>query len=164
MCNRSLRSSALALAGILITIGGCSESPSAVSSRQFVARSVSARFSVSGSSASVIDARGGTLVTAAGDRIVFPAGALSAPTLITITSSSSQVGVELEPHGLKFSAAHAPVLILNIADSNAASFGRLDVSYVDESGNVAEVLPAAEGATTLTTTLRHFSGYTASGT
>ena len=164
MCNRSLRTSALALAGILITIGGCSESPSAVGSRQFVERTASARFSVSGSAASVIDARGGTLETAAGDRIVFPAGALDRPTRITITSSSTQVGVELEPHGLTFPAGAAPVLILNTAGSNAASFSHLDVSYVDESGSVAEVLPAATGGTTLTTTLRHFSGYTASGT
>jgi len=164
MCNRSLRTSALALAGILITIGGCSESPSSVSSRQFVTRSVSARFSVSGSTASVIDARGGVLETAAGDRIVFPAGAVTTPTLITITSSSTQVGVELEPHGLRFSSTAAPVLILNTTGSNAASFRRLDVSYVDESGNVAEVLPAVTGTGTLSTTLRHFSRYTASGT
>jgi len=164
MCNRSLRTSVLALAGILITIGGCSESPSAASSRQFVSRSASARYTVSGTAASVIDARGGTLETAAGDRIVFPAGALDRPTRVTITSSSTQVGVELEPHGLTFPAGNAPVLILNTAGSNAGSFRHLDVSYVDESGNVAEVLPASEGGTTLSTTLRHFSGYTASGT
>jgi len=163
MCNRSLRTSALALAGILITIGGCSESPSAAGSRQFVERTASARFSVSGGASSVIDARGGTLETAAGDRIVFPAGALSGPTAITITSSSTQVGVELEPHGLTFPASAAPQLILNTAASNAGSFRRLDVSYVDESGTVAEVLPATRGASTLSTTLRHFSRYTASG-
>jgi len=163
MCNRSLRTSALALAGILITIGGCSESPSAAGSRQFVERTSSARFSVSGSTASVIDARGGTVVTAAGDRIVFPAGALDRPTRITITSSSTQVGVELEPHRLTFPAGAAPVLILNTEGSNAGSFSHLDVSYVDESGNVAEVLPAATGAGTITTNLRHFSGYAASG-
>src|SRR3982750_699579 len=93
MLNRSLRTSALALAGILITIGGCSESPSAVGPRQFVARSASARFSASGSSAAVIDARGGTLETSAGDRIVFPAGALGSPTPITITSRPAQGGV-----------------------------------------------------------------------
>jgi hypothetical protein len=163
MSKISLRTSALALAGILITIGGCSESPSAAGPRQFVERTASARFAVSGSAASVIDARGGTLETAAGDRIVFPAGALAKPTRITITSSRTQVGVQLEPHGLTFPAGSTPVLILNAVDSNAASFRHLDVSYVDEAGNVAEVLPATTGAGTITTNLRHFSGYAASG-
>ena len=164
MCNRSLRTSALALAGILIAIGGCSESPSSSAPRQFVTRASQARFDASGSAAAVVDASGGTLVTPAGDRIVFPAGALSEPTRITITSSSSLVGVELEPHGLRFPEGHEPVLILNTQDSNAASFRKLDVSYVDASGNVLEVLPADKGGRTLSTTLQHFSGYMASGT
>lgn len=162
MFNRSFRSSAAVLAGILITIGGCSESPSGAGS-QFVVRQGAARFDVSGSSSAVITPAGGVLQTAAGDRIVFPAGAVAAPTTITITSSSTYVGVELQPHGLQFPAGHQPVLILDTDGSNAGAFRRLDVSYVDESGNVAEVLPAIAGAGTLTTTLRHFSGYIASG-
>jgi hypothetical protein len=164
MCNRSLRSSALVLAGILIAIGGCTESPSGSAPRQFVTRTSQARFDVSGSAAGVVGVQGGTLVTPAGDRIVFPAGALSEPTRITITSSSSRVGVELEPHGLQFPQGHEPVLILDTRDSNAGSFRKLDVSYVDASGNVLEVLPADKGGHTLSTTLPHFSGYMASGT
>jgi len=163
MCNRSLRSSVLALAGILIAIGGCSESPSSSVPRQFLSRGSQARFDVAGSSAAVIGASGGTLVTPAGDRIVFPAGALSQPTRVAITSSDTYVGVQLEPHGLIFPAGRQPVLVLNTEGSNAGAFRTLDVSYVDETGSVAEVLPASAGAGTLVTVLPHFSGFIASG-
>jgi hypothetical protein len=163
MLNRSLRTSALALAGILIAIGGCAESPSASGPGQFVARGSQARFDVSGTSSAVIGATGGTLVTAEGDRIIFPAGALKEATRVTITSDDAYVGVQLEPHGLQFPAGRQPVLVLNTAGSNAAEFRQLDVSYVDETGTVAEVLPATAGAGTLTTTLPHFSGFLASG-
>lgn len=163
MFNRSFRSNVAALAGILITIGGCSESPAGAGS-QFVVREAGARFDVSGTASAVITPVGGAIQTAAGDRIVFPAGAVSTPTTITITSSSTYVGVELQPHGLQFPAGRQPLLILNTQGSNAGMFRRLNVSYVDESGNVADVLPAMVGAGTLTTTLPHFSGYAASGT
>jgi hypothetical protein len=164
MQKNRLRAASLALAGILIAIGGCAESPSAAAPRQFLTRGEGARFDVSGTAASVVGTEGGTLVTPAGDAIVFPAGALAAPTRISITSNDNTVGVELEPHGLRFPEGHQPVLILNTAGSNAGSFHSLDVSYVDGSGNTLEVLPAARGGRTLSTTLQHFSGYTASGT
>jgi hypothetical protein len=164
MLNRSLRTSALALAGILIAIGGCAENPSAAAPPRFVERASQARFDVSGSAAAVVGAQGGTVASPAGDLIVFPAGALSEPTRITITSSSSYVGVELQPHGLQFPQGREPVLILNTENSNVGAFRRLDVSYVDGSGGVLEVLPAKRGGRTLSTTLQHFSGYMASGT
>jgi hypothetical protein len=111
----------------------------------------------------VIGVAGGTVVTPAGDRLIFPVGALAQPTEITLTSSDSYVGVQVQPHGLTFAPGRQPVLVLNTAGSNAGSFRKLEVSYVDESGNVAEVFPAAAGAETLTTTLPHFSGFLASG-
>lgn len=164
MQKNRLRSASLALAGILIAIGGCAETPSSPSApSQFVARGSHARYAVSGSAAAMIGKNGGTVVSPAGDRIVFPAGALDHPTRITITSSDTYVGVELQPHGLRFPAGRQPVLTLNTAGSNASSFGHLDVSYVDESGDVAEVLSAAAGAESLSTTLPHFSGFLASG-
>jgi hypothetical protein len=153
------RTATAALAGILIAIGGCSESPSSPAQYQFVLRGQHARFSVSGTSTAVIDQRGGTLTSIAGDRIVFPAGALSAPTQISITSDETYVGVELQPHGLRFPAGAQPVLTLNTVGSNAASLPRVDIAYVDENGKVAEILPAADGSGALSTNLKHFSGY-----
>jgi hypothetical protein len=166
MRKLTLRSATTALAGILIAIGGCTESPSAPatpSAPQFVIRSSHLRFDVSGSASAVIGVAGGTVVTPAGDRLIFPVGALAQPTEITLTSSDSYVGVQVQPHGLTFAPGRQPVLVLNTAGSNAGSFRKLEVSYVDESGNVAEVFPAAAGAETLTTTLPHFSGFLASG-
>jgi hypothetical protein len=163
MCNRSLRTSALALAGILITIGGCAESPSAVTSRQFLVREGGARFEVSGTAGAVITPAGGTIQTPAGDRIVFPAGAVSEPTAITMTSSSKYVGVELEPHGLRFPAGHEPVLQLSTSGSNARLFRSLTVVYVDESGVVSEFLPTDVGGNRTEANLHHFSGYLVAG-
>lgn len=160
MQKNRFRAAALALAGILIAIGGCDRASSPAADWQALSRTGSlARFDVSGSSASaVIGAKGGTLVTSAGDRITFPAGALSQPTEITITSSSTEVGVQILPHGLHFPAGRQPELTLNTAGSNAASFHHLNVSYVDEGGNITEVLDASLGTGTLTASLPHFSG------
>lgn len=162
MSKKSLRSSALALAGILITIGGCSESPSATPS-QFLVREGGARFDVSGTVGAVIGPSGGSIQTPAGDRIVFPAGAVDEPTAITMTSSRRFAGVELEPHGLQFPAGHEPVLQVSTSGSNARAFRSLDIVYVDESGVVAEVLPTAVGGNRTQTNLHHFSGYLVAG-
>jgi hypothetical protein len=162
MLNRSLRTSALALAGILITIGGCSESPSGAGS-QFVVREGGARFNVSGTASAVITPAGGTIETAAGDRIVFPAGAVAEATKITVTSSRQYAGVELEPHGLRFPAGGEPVLQISTAGSNARSFRSLNIVYVDESGVVAEILPTSVGGGATVANLRHFSGYIIAG-
>ena len=162
MCNRSLRASALALAGILITIGGCSESPSGTGS-QFVVREGGARFSASGTMGAVITPAGGSIQTPAGDRIVFPAGAVAEPTTITLTSSSQYAGVELEPHGLRFPAGHEPVLEISTNGSNARAFRSLNIVYVDESGVVAESLPTSGSSGAMQANLRHFSGYLIAG-
>jgi hypothetical protein len=162
MFKRSLRSSALALAGILITIGGCSESPSAAPT-QFLVREGGARFDVGGTTGAVIGPAGGSIQTPAGDRIVFPAGAVAEPTTISITSSSEYVGVELEPHGLRFPAGHEPTLQLSTSGSNARAFRSLSIVYVDESGVVAEFLPTQVGGNRTQTNLQHFSGYLVTG-
>ena len=160
MSRVTLRAASTALAGILIAIGGCTESPSSPAQQQFVLRGAHARFSASGTSSALIDQRGGSLVSPAGDRVTFPAGALTAPTQISITSDETYVGVELQPHGLQFPAGHLPVLQLNTVGSNAASFSHVDVAYVDH-GSVAEILSATDGSGTVATNLQHFSGYTA---
>jgi hypothetical protein len=162
MFNRSFRSNVAALAGILITIGGCSESPAGAGS-QFVVREAGARFDVSGTSSAVITPAGGSIQTAAGDRIVFPAGAVAEPTTVTLTSSTQYAGVELEPHGLRFPAGHEPVLQISTAGSNARAFRSLSIVYVDESGVVSEFLPTQVGGNRTETNLHHFSGYLVAG-
>jgi hypothetical protein len=161
MSRITLRRPSLALAGILIAIGGCAESPSSPSGAEFLARGPHPRYEQSGSRSAVIDERGGTLVTSAGDRITFPAGALSGNTRITITSNDDFVGVELKPHGLHFPQGRQPVLELNAGGAAAESGRSIDVAYVDESGNVAEVLDASASGGELRTNLQHFSGYLA---
>lgn len=167
MCNRSLRTSALALAGILIGIGGCTELPSApatVAKYQFLAAPQGALFAKSGESSSVIGPEGGVLVTSAGHRIDFPAGALSAPTTITITANPRYAGVELEPHGLSFPAGHEPVLTINTGGANLTGFDAVNILYVGSNESVLDVLPTQVVGGQLQTRLRHFSGYIGAGT
>jgi len=161
MFKPSFRGATKALAGILIAIGGCTESPSAPAAPHFLARGPMPSFDVSGVSASVIDARGGTVQTPAGDRIVFPAGAVSSPILVTVTSDRTYVGVELQPHGTTFTAGREPTLYLN-AGSNATTGA--SVVYVDDDGNVTEVLGTSADGGLLKASLHHFSKYYAQGT
>ena len=165
MSKSTLRAAALALAGILITIGGCAESPSAPTRHEFVQRTATARFDVSGSgtASAVIDGRGGMLQTAAGDRIIFPAGALLQPTEITITSDPRYAGVELEPHGLRFPAGREPILQLSTTASNAFQFRSLSVAYIGQDGAIEEILPTVTASGQVMTNLHHFSGYLVTG-
>lgn len=157
-------------AGILITTGGCAESPSAPTLSASAAlvklpAPVRPAYSRSGgeSATAVIGPRGGTITLSEGHRLVFPAGAVSAPTAITMRTDAEFVGVHLEPHGLQFPADAAPVLTLN-ASGSTAGFSNLTVVYVDEAGEIAEILPTSTlGGTVLRTELQHFSGYIGTG-
>ena len=159
----TFRAATAALAGILIAIGGCTESPASPTPQQFVQRAGGARFDLSGATTTtaVIGVEGGTLQTASGDRIVFPAGAVAAPTEISITSDPRYAGVQLQPHGLQFPAGHEPVLQLNLQATNAGTFHTLSVVYVDEDGAISEFLPTSAGSGRAVTNLHHFSGYLA---
>lgn len=172
MSRFRLRSILAATAGILITTGGCAESPSAPAlpeAAQLVKLAAPAgpSFSRAGgaeTATAVIGPNGGSLVLSEGHRLVFPAGALSAPTEITMRRDARFVGVHLEPHGLRFPVDAAPVLTLN-ASGATAGFSGLTVVYVDEAGQIAEVLPTTTlGGAVLRTELRHFSGYIGTGT
>ena len=162
----------LAAAGILITTGGCAESATAPvlpEAAQLVKLTapVGPSFSRAGgaeTATAVIGPRGGSIALGEGHRLVFPAGALSEPTEITMRTDPEFVGVHLEPHGLRFPASATPVLTLN-ASGATAGFSGLTVVYVDEAGQIAEVLPTTTlGGAVLRTTLQHFSGYIGTGT
>ncbi|HEX8906099.1 MAG TPA: hypothetical protein VF771_14725 [Longimicrobiaceae bacterium] len=163
MSKVRFRASVTALAGILIAIGGCSENPSSQRTFEFIQRGRMPLGDVSGTSSAVIDQRGGTVQTPMGDRIVFPAGALTAPTTITLTSNTQYVGVEVEPHGLRFPAGHYPVLVLNSSGANTSAYSSVNVVYIDDSGVLTDQLGTGSGPGTLQAELPHFSILTAVG-
>lgn len=167
MSKLSLRAALIAAAGILITIGGCGEVPSAVTPApdglQLLKAPAGPVFSATGSgsftASAVIGAEGGTLVGPGGARITFPAGSLSEPTRITMSPSAGFLGVELQPHGLVFPADRQPVLSLPLSGVMVGLQSRLWIVYVD-GGSIQEVLPTSTvSGGTLSATLPHFSGY-----
>jgi hypothetical protein len=167
MFRISIRRSSLALAGILIGIGGCAEVPSAPSGEaayHFLAAPSGPSLSRSGQgSSAVIGPDGGVLTTTNGHQIVFPAGALAEPTEISIRSNPRYSGVELEPHGLQFPAGHEPVLSLNVGAADLSRFSNVNVLYVDDQGRVLEVLRTSVRGQRIETQLQHFSGYIGAG-
>ena len=155
-----LRSAATALAGILIAIGGCAESPSSPAAPEFLKRGPMPSFDVGGTAAAVIDARGGVVQSVAGDRIVFPAGAVTSPVLVTLSSDRNYVGVELQPHGTTFTPGREPTLILNAGTSVPS---RARIVYVNDEGAIVEVLSTDAGNGQLRASLSHFSKYASIG-
>jgi hypothetical protein len=148
----------LAVAGILIAIGGCSDSPSAAPELRFVQAPETPSHLRATVASGVIGVAGGTLRTNEGHQITFPAGAVSQPTRITIQGYRDVAGVELQPHGLVFPAGSEPELTLR--SGKRAGTSGLAVAYVDETGTVAEVLPATPlPGNRVATRLQHFSGY-----
>ena len=119
----------------------------------------------------VITADGGELaLPAAGLRVVFPAGAVSAPVAITVrTASSGRVAYDFAPHGLTFAA---PVRVEQSVAREAAA-GRLPpdlvASYVAagftdsrDGVHTADEVSAVEvsgDAGIAAFTVSHFSGY-----
>jgi hypothetical protein len=158
MQKNRFRSASLALAGILIAIGGCAESPAAPAAPKFLERGPAPSFDIGGTAAVVIDSRGGTVQSLSGDRIVFPAGAVSSPVLVTLTSDRKYVGVELQPHGTTFAEGHEPTLILN-----GGSASRANIVYTNDAGAVVEVLDTDVENGQIRASLHHFSKYYAVG-
>jgi hypothetical protein len=124
-------------------------------------RSESGTSSVSG----VIGPAGGTLQLGDGYRIDFPAGALAQPTTITMTPSDEYVGVELEPHGIRFPWGHEPVLTLRYSSGSILSLLGLRIAYTDDSDHILEILPSLwqPFSGSVTARLHHFSGYVIAG-
>lgn len=169
MRRLSLRTT-LALAGILITIGGCAENPSssvgADSSWQKIARADGPSFSRSGSeSASVLIGPAGGVIETAGHKLVFPAGALAEATVITMTADPAYVGVELQPHGLQFPRGSEPTLTLSLNGASVQGFSRLTIAYMGDNGEILEILPTSGLGSSgkYRTSLQHFSGYVLNG-
>lgn len=106
-------------------------------------------YSVSGT----ITSRGGILVMPESDfSITFPPGAVSQPTLITITSDPNYVAYRMEPHGISFAY---PVVVTQLL-RNTAVYGRpltsqLFGAYIaDDLIDIGSVLNALEIETSIT--------------
>jgi hypothetical protein len=177
MAKLRMRAALSALAaGILITVGGCSEQSLTLNvepeagqhyQRIEVTRSPGgASFdSGSGRAEKVIGPEGGTLAIPGGHTLTFPAGALSQPTAIRAQVDAQYVAVELEPHGIRFPVGRGPALALSYQGSNAEAFGKLVALYIGDSNQVEEVLSVENNraAQTATVRLQHFSRYYLAG-
>lgn len=175
MPRHTLRVLAVAAAALLAGYG-CTDvaaptatAPDAAALEKLVrsAGEADARFSASGRARSVsqvVGPEGGVLNLGGGHRLVFPAGALSQPTTITMKPHARYVGVELEPHGIHFPAGREPVLTINHSGVDVSGFAALRVVYVDDAGEILEVLPTQVSGATMTARLPHFSGFIGTGT
>jgi hypothetical protein len=166
MLKRTLRTSTLALAGILIGIGGCAERPAAPAARgdglKLLQLRAAPSYDLAGSSGQVVGPEGGVVVGPGGVTLSFPAGAVTRPTWVSLRPSSQVVGVEILPHGLSFPAGSEPTLTLPYGGAQVAGYSRLNVVYV-EGGVIEEVLPTTVSPTALTARLPHFSLYAGAG-
>ncbi|HEX2094300.1 MAG TPA: hypothetical protein VHG28_17995 [Longimicrobiaceae bacterium] len=175
MAKFSSRVTRLLVAGILITIGGCSESNPTIApdNREVRYEPIEVRANVQGTGSGIVDEakndkligpEGGTLVIPGGHSLTFPAGALSAPTRIEAKVNPRYIEVEFSPHGLQFPAGHEPTLTLSAQGANVAPFQTLNVVYL-ERGRVSEVLPTEFDVVSKNATakLQHFSGYALAG-
>lgn len=163
-------------AGILITIGGCTEQAPTINSgldagQRFQKLELPGAVGFSGAQANslraekVIGAEGGALEIPGGHTLTFPAGALSSPTRIRATVDNRYVGVDLQPEGLHFPAGNGPVLTINYGAVPTGQYSQLAVLYVAPSGTVLEVLQsdANRPGNTVSARLSHFSGYLVGG-
>lgn len=163
-------------AGILITIGGCTEqAPTGSSGPEAGLRFQKLELpGTAGSPAvqanslraeKVIGPEGGTLEIPGGHTLAFPAGALSSATKIRATVDSRYVGVDLQPEGLQFPAGNGPTLTINLDGIPTEQYNQLAVLYVAPSGTILEVLSSNDNRTgsAVSARLAHFSGYLAGG-
>jgi len=158
-------------AGILITIGGCTEqAPTGNSGPETGAQfqrlelqqtaTAGAAYDVPGAE-KVIGTEGGTLEITGGHSLTFPAGALGQPTRIRARVDARYVQVDLEPHGINFPAGREPVLKLSYAAAAPVSAKSLTVVYLDQAGRVLENMNGTADASSRVVTARlpHFSKY-----
>jgi hypothetical protein len=112
-----------------------------------------------GQNSRIIDARGGRVDFGIGS-IVFPAGALARPTLITAVTADASRAVTFSPHGLVFPAEAQPELQLRTSGISTA-LESIRIIYIDANGYIAEILPTAIDISTgsALSAISHFSTY-----
>lgn len=156
------------VAAILILAAGCSDqAPTAVqleSSYNAVAlprAELAPSFSRTGTAHQVIGPEGGVIQNGR-ITISFPAGAVAAPTTITVAPSTRDLAVTFGPHGLQFPAGHEPTVTFSYRGIANLPEQDLMILYVSDSGEVLERLNASVDASAKSVTARprHFSVYT----
>lgn len=187
MYNSLLRGAALAT-GLVLFVACATDSPSAPRVAPTQAPSASLLGSLTGtltsakgaqratplaSSISVsqtVGSLGGTLsIPQAGVTVVVPAGALAAPTLLTMTArSGSLIAYDFAPHGITF--AQPLVLTQNLSGTNVSVLTAplLQLGYYSDpslltavGGTVSELIGGTVNllSWTFTSPIKHFSGY-----
>lgn len=173
MAKTPLRSALALVAGILITIGGCSDyqpaAPASVAqagSYQKVQFQHGPSYDLQGSSdvsaEKVIGPEGGVLDLGSGNSITFPAGALATPMKIRGRTDNRYVMVDLGPTGLRFPDGREPTLVLSYANAIVpVPESLLTIIYTDEAGRFLEDMKGTVDPVqkTVTTKLHHFSKY-----
>ena len=117
-----------------------------------------------------IGSSGGTLsIPAAGVTVVVPAGALSAPTLITMTArKGSLVAYDFAPHGVVFAKSLVFTQKLNGTTASLLNAAEIQLGYYADpsqlnllGGLVSELLGGSVNllSWTYTGNINHFSGY-----
>lgn len=117
-----------------------------------------------------IGVAGGTLtIPSAGVTVVVPAGALAAPTLITMTArAGSNVAYDFAPHGITFAKPLVFTQALAGTDASLLSAPFLSLGYYSDPsllGTTTSLLSELISGTTnlltwqFTSSIKHFSGY-----
>lgn len=172
MVSSFLRSALAVLAGVLIA-AGCSDSkPTSPSDAdlplELIRRQPAANFSRAGSETAPasgwIGPEGGSIRTASGNQLKFPAGAVAEPTLITMQDDPVLAGVHLQPHGLRFPQEARPTLTLRYSATTAANYRAVSIVRV-EGGQIVERLPTSVDKEREHTSalIHHLSGYIQAG-
>lgn len=126
-----------ALAGILILASGCVDrSPTSVQLKAPTALQAARTYSGGAYTAS-IGTEGGILEFPIG-RIVFPAGAVSAPTVITATVDGHTLSVDFQPH-LVFPEGAQPTLSVSFGGV-LLDASKLTVYHINDDGTLTEQL------------------------
>lgn len=111
----------------------------------------------SATASAVVGASGG-VIHVGGDQLVIPAGALDDQTLITATIPADTLAdIQFQPHGLQFDKP--ALLVLSTAGCKVGSGNPSHVDYLDDDGNVLEVLNATPAGGGVATHIGHFSSY-----
>jgi hypothetical protein len=158
----------LAAAGILITIGGCADVPTAPADvaldAQFAPIATS-RTAMTTPVGALIGPQGG-VIAAGGHQLVFPAGALARPTMITMQPMDGMAGAMFGPHGLVFPAGAQPVLTLSLVGADLRDYSTFAIGYMAPDGTIQETFAAevSQDGSAATTAIPHFSGYVYIGT
>ncbi len=158
-----------------VTGSGSSENDSSQSTTELKALWWNGKYKTSVSVSKRIDVSGGVIsIPATGLTMVFPAGALSEPTTIKVTSDERYVAYKMEPSGIRFnkdvevtqllsytevggSPLRTQLFAAYVADDNTQLSGKVPVLELEPSSTVFSAVTGLPEAQVWV--IRHFSRY-----